>query len=445
MAISLIGQEAGEYSRSLDAVRDAPVSDAGAFGGFLTAIPAGIERYTYIGSTLFSDDRPRENEEQLSERVRMAREVSRDINQRLKYTTKLDPNTYGWASQIVAQVAGVGLGAAIGTLSTGSFVGGASVAGSLIGRERTLELEEQGVDKSTATLAGLTAGVVGGLGFAAAPFYGKTLATQLTSAMGINVTAGMVDRYSTNVLVENAGYSEVAKHYRALDGEAIVADALLGAIFPSIHRLATRGEVRTDIEPTVDQVDAALVTTDQYHRDNSLPVLPRDNEELGLMQEQLNRAEEQMLIEGRPIAELDVGDLPTGARNENLLRDISEAEAILRDASKDDPEMAAFYADAMDAVRHADDFLPPKMEADVEPVTPRAEDGEAGDMTGDIFLRARAETAIQSMPAETKVVIDNQAMSAREVVAKLDEVTRVAAEDAKLANIARACALTFGE
>lgn len=438
MALSMVGQEAGQFNDDLRSVAPAP-EGPGMFSGLLSAIPAGVTRGVYVGSTLFDREQDRENEAQFSERVRQARQTSRDVRETLKYSTKMDPATYGTASQIVFQFAELGAAALAGS-AAGGPVGGSVAAGAVAGRERFLELQEQGVDESAATLSGIASGVLAGVGFRLAPFYGMKTITQVASGVGINVAAGAADRYSTHKILQGAGYDQVAEHYQALDGQAMVVDALLGAAFPAIHKLGARLR-----EPTVDQTDAAMVATEQYQKDTSLPAYPRDNEELGVMQQKLDAAYEQLIVENRPVSQLDIGELPSGAVNESMIQRISEAETVFRSAVKDDPELAGLHDLASDALKYADDFLPPKR-VDVEPapVPPQGEQAAAAGQDYDMFLRSQTENIARTMP-DMVMTIDGERVSVKELTTKLDEITTKAEQDAKLVNIAKACALTFGE
>lgn len=568
MALSMVGQEAGQFNDDLRSAAPAP-EGPGVFGSFLSALPAGATRGVYAGSTYF-DREPAEDESQFSERVRQARQTSREIRQVLKYSTRMDPSTYGTASQILFQFAEIGAAGLVGSFAAGP-VGGAVAAGSVAGRERYLELREQGADESAATLSGIASGALMGVGFRMAPFYGMKTVTQVGSGVGINVAAGAADRYSTHKILQGAGYDQVAEHYQALDGQAIVVDALLGAAFPAIHKLGVRFR-----EPTVEQTDAAMVATEQYQKDTSLPAYPKDNEELAVMQQKLDAAYEQLIVENRPVSQLDVGELPSGAVNESMIRQLSEAETVFRSAAKDDPELAGLYATASDALKYADDFLPPKRVDDgalfrgiksigqsdengvlfttpdkaiaegyagengrvisysAEPTGKTLDLSEIGsvakmekvydklvDLFGyarademvrnvktnnadeidvyslfrqkstidvlraegyevakfkqvgdkgsdyqtvavlrpermteqataaagqdyDMFLRSQVESITKANP-EMVMTIDGERVSVKEMTTKLDEITTKAEQDAKLVNIAKACALTFGE
>ena len=65
----------------------------------------------------------------------------------------------------------------------------------------------------------------------AASLMGGTLVGKLATGAAINTGFGMANRYTTSSILEKAGYDQLAYQYHALDAEAIVADAVLGAAF----------------------------------------------------------------------------------------------------------------------------------------------------------------------------------------------------------------------
>lgn len=63
----------------------------------------------------------------------------------------------------------------------------------------------------------------------------QSVAKTLASGVGLNVPFGMVERGWSSKVLEDHGHSEMAKHYRIFDMEALMTDALIGAFFGGMH------------------------------------------------------------------------------------------------------------------------------------------------------------------------------------------------------------------
>jgi hypothetical protein len=148
--------------------------------------------------------------------------------------TRPDPKTYGIVAQAVHGILNV-----IGPAIAGSPAGPPGMIAAVTaftGYDKYQELRDDNVDHDTALKGGAITGSVMGIGTALAPYYGQKLITQALSAIGINVGAGMVERAGIGTVLENNGYEEIAKHYKALDATAMSVDAVLALGFVGLGR-----------------------------------------------------------------------------------------------------------------------------------------------------------------------------------------------------------------
>jgi hypothetical protein len=183
-----------------------------------------------------------------------------------------DPTEVGVAGQIIGEAAAILPRTVVGA-ALGGPVGAAVAAGGPAGYSRKRTAMEEGVDESTATLLGLTEGVVTGVGAAIpAAGFSKSLIADASIAVGANVGLGMAHRGTAAALLDGGGYHAQAAQYRALDATAIATDAILGAAFFGIGRATMR-------RPTTDQIDAALADRNAQHADidtaPGAPINPR--------------------------------------------------------------------------------------------------------------------------------------------------------------------------
>lgn len=226
-----------------------------------------------------------------------------------------DPTEVGVAGQIIGEAAAILPRTIIGAVAGGP-VGAAVAAGGPAGYSRKRTAMEEGVDESTATLLGITEGVVTGVG-AAIPAAGftKSLAGDALLAVGANVGLGMAHRGAAATLLQGGGYHAQAAQYRALDATAIATDAILGAAFFGIGRATMR-------RPTTDQINAALTERNAQHADiDTAPGLPVDPRSAVAHQDAL-RAAIDSINRGEPVV------LPDNIQSASFLRDADEPPVI---------------------------------------------------------------------------------------------------------------------
>lgn len=218
-----------------------------------------------------------------------------------------DPAEVGIAGQILGEAAAILPRAVIGAVAAGP-AGAAVAAGAPAGYSRRAVSMAEGIDENTATLLGLSEGVVTGAGavLPAAQFV-KPMLGDAVIAVGANVGLGMAHRGTAAALLDSKGYAAQAAQYRAMDGTAIATDAILGAAFFGIGRASMR-------RPTPDQVDAALTERNAQHADiDTAPGLPVDPRSAIAHQDALRAAIEQ-INRGEPVV------LPDNIQSATFLR-----------------------------------------------------------------------------------------------------------------------------
>lgn len=323
----------------IDPLDPTPIEETpGAFKGALAApfvgIKEGVDQLaTGVGDAaipylqdaaepLFGDDAVTWLEDQ---RIR-----AHDIARR----NRIDPATVGFVGQTLHGAASVITQAAIGTLATGSPVGGAVAAGGGTGYAEYTQLVEQGVDPETAKrIASITA-VDTGVGVLLPMSIGGGLAGAVAWGAGTNVALGAAGRYDSGKVLEEGGYKEMAEHYKALDATAIATDALMGAGFP----LAGKGleKVRERFSP--EQLDAADVAARVVHEERDLsPGLHKTPESMNAHIEAI-RAVEDAVANGKDPGDVNIG--PIVARMD-MEPDVAQAQATLEARAAVEAEIPA--------------------------------------------------------------------------------------------------------
>jgi hypothetical protein len=203
-------------------------------------------------------------------------------------------------------------------LAGGDPLGGAVAVGGIQANKTAQLMNDQGVDPVTALAVGGLAGAAGVAG-AFLPVKApsiiasmtknevSSLAANLSTGLATNIPFGMVNRTATGALLEQRGYHDMAQQYKALDGAAILADAVMGVAFAGYgHWADARAKAITDkvpmpVRPTPEQTDAALTVLNQHHAAvETAPGLPVDPQSAETHRQALTTALEQ-LIAGEPV------------------------------------------------------------------------------------------------------------------------------------------------
>lgn len=233
-------------------------------------------------------------------------------------------------------------------LAGGDPLGGAVAVGGIQANKTAQLMNDQGVDPVTALAVGGLAGAAGVAG-AFLPVKApsiissltknevSSLAANLSTGLATNIPFGMVNRTATGALLEQRGYHDMAQQYKALDGAAILADAVMGVAFAGYgHWADARAKAITDkvpmpVRPTPEQTDAALTVLNQHHAAvETAPGLPVDPQSAETHRQALTTALEQ-LIAGDPV---EVGSAATLVKFEEntaatkVRQDIAEAISL---------------------------------------------------------------------------------------------------------------------
>lgn len=255
----------------------------------------------------------------------------------------------------------------------------------------TLDALDKGVDLQTAAKVGGVQGVAMTAGVIAPMTLGASgLGMNLLYGAGINLAQGVFQRGMTSEIYAKAGRDDLALQFKAMDGEAMAVDAILGAAFAGGGRaLQLRGEkAKADavaeykaklselLKP--EQIDAALTKNEQIKLERSGMGLPADLASRDAHVENLTGAIDD-LIEGRPVT----------VRNADLTMIPDEA------AAKVQADVAEVLRPAVEPIVGARDTAANDAALDPwnEPTTPRTFEQRIGDenIRGEL-LRMKAET-----------------------------------------------------
>lgn len=277
------------------------------------------------------------------------REKAHDITRRYR----VDPNTTGEVGRILHGAASVITQAAVGSIATGGTAGAAIAAGAGTGYEEYNQLVESGVDPETAKrVAGITA-VDTAVGVALPMTIGGGVWGAMAWGAGSNAALGAAGRYDSGKVLANAGYTDMAEQYKALDGVALATDVLMGAGFPVAGHFINKARARLSPGETLadrltpEQVDAVDVAARQYHDDvETSPGLHKSPESMNAHHEALRVMEDEVLVNGKDPSEVNLDpivqrmDLEPDARP---LEGMDEARAIVESEA---PEAARAEAAA---------------------------------------------------------------------------------------------------
>lgn len=296
--IELLTAKEGSDNLSLGRLTPPDPREAGVFEGALTSPFVGVKHAWDIGAAGLADAVMPTLEKYTPEAASDWLKEQRAVAYNSMKETRADPMNMG----VVAQV-----GHALGSVLTMGLAGGliagpAGAAGAIGGGsmyDKYKELRDQNVDRETALdVAGVT-GAVMAVSSALPAFMGKTITTQVLSGIGMNVPLGMVERGGSSELLENAGYAEMAKHYKAMDGAAIAVDMVLGAAFPLGMRALRRNV-------PLAEMDSAMDANRTIANDNVHPALPGTLEDAAAVKAAEDSFARQLLEEGKTLEEIIV-------------------------------------------------------------------------------------------------------------------------------------------
>ncbi|KJZ81500.1 hypothetical protein DJ66_1178 [Candidatus Liberibacter solanacearum] len=149
---------------------------------------------------------------------------------------------------------------AVSKVATVPNVGGALYAYVSNKAENSYLHQAQGLDKETADeLAWRGAMVHTAAMLTPAAIASGSMAKTLASGAALNVPFGMVERGWSSKVLEDHGHSEMAKHYRVFDMEALMTDGLIGAFFGGMHSKQVRNTSLRLIRDLKDNITDRLI------------------------------------------------------------------------------------------------------------------------------------------------------------------------------------------
>lgn len=245
--------------------------------------------------------------------------------QKVQDWAKLDPRTTGQAASVVGGLARAGTIMAVGSLFGGPR-GGAITLGLTEGYNEYRDLRREGVDGDTAKKVGAVTGVLDATGALLPMAVGTGLATKMAFGATVNTAFGATSRALTSSVLESGGYTDMASQYKAIDKQAMIADAILGAVFGGVGHLEGG---KPDL-PTRDLIDEALDLRKEEQTGRGASGIPTD----------LNTANLDQDLQRRSLFEVLQGKNP----------EISSDEAhVIMEGSLIDPEKTKLYNDFVNA------------------------------------------------------------------------------------------------
>jgi hypothetical protein len=254
--------------------------------------------------------------------------IQQDARMRVKAMTP-DATTTGVATQVLHSVSSGIEEYTLGALA-GGVPGAAAMIGGSEGVNRDLELQEQGIDRTTAAESGVLRGAASAAGALLPAAYGSSLLARLATGAASNVGMGMASRFGDHLILAANGYPEMAEQQKALDLSQVLVDAALGATFGGLHHLADPGKT-----------DAALTQNLANADRRSAPGIPTDPKAANAHQAALEGATEAM-IRGDPV-DVSNAHLDDSTFLQRPAPNITEPQRILINAFK---ESGYFEADA---------------------------------------------------------------------------------------------------
>lgn len=347
---------------------------------------------------------------------------------------KPDPDTVGWAANVVQGFTGF-LTKAVGySLATGNPVAGAALTGADVGGTEYLNLTDQGVDPETAAKVGAVRGVAA-TAATLLPAVGGTLA-KTAGLVAVGGPGGYIaEQSAAKAILEKADYSQLADQIDPFDPVGLAAATLGAGIFGfGLHAVRARGQVKAGPRPTPEQVDAALVVAGEQAKPRLAD--PADLKATAKEEAAIARAEEQIRM-GEPVRVEDVAPDVAAAEQISQMRAAIEKEsARLMKVARENPEKykeaEAAFKDAQGAVDIIKYARPEQQEE---------------------FL-SYARSAVDKMDGQKQaqgqfsglevIQDDGTRLTGDEFMARVEEEARTEAADADLLRVAAECFIEAG-
>ena len=359
--------------------------------------------------------------------------------------SRVNPEVHGFVAQQVHALSSIIPAAVVGA-SVGGLPGAAVAVAGTTGYDKYDELKGQGVDSTTALKGSAIHGTVMAVATSLAPYYGKTLATQAVSGLGLNVGTGVIERGSIGKVLENNGYADIADHYKALDVTAMSADAVLAMAFVGFGRYQKSRVPQEAIE-------TALTTSLASHQKLSvgeIAVDPKAFEYEAARQDLVAR----QIADGVPLSRIVVPPPhPDTIANPKIADDVTSGATVVREHIEDSmgrpaDEVLGKARTAQEALAELDNDrtlraiddssfdASPEARADAHKV--------AKEMTPEDFDHSEARRILQDAPDLRVVDEAGVEHPAHEMITKLNDDVKNAELDASLHQVAVSCFLSRG-
>jgi hypothetical protein len=348
---------------------------------------------------------------------------------------KMDPRTMGGGAMVLGSLTrGVTI-FGLGTLAGGP-VAGASTLGVTEGYQTFRDLRGEGVDAGTAAGAAAVTGLTAfGGAFVPASLATKSLLYAGASGAAINTAFGAASRGAVSAVLDANGYTQMADQYRALDGEAIAADLIIGAFFGGVSRFA--GGDAAPPKPTTNEVLDAMEARRMAENARGTAGIPIDPATAKLDAELSDRALASILT-GKPV-DIDGSEATRIVENSLIDPQRMEMQRTFEKAMRDEygqlldtpemlPEPSAFEVAPRAAPDVATEAAPAAALPDFDPVVASQID----------------HLTMNTPDLEIDMPYGGGKIRAAELKQKIAENMQTAEKESNLFNVAVACFLRTG-
>ena len=350
--------------------------------------------------------------------------------------TALDPNQTGVVGRTIAGTTEGLAKAVIGNAVAGPW-GAAALLGGTTANDVYNTSIASGTNHATAEeRAGLSGVLAAATAFLPIKF-GKSMLTSVVGGSALSLATGAADRGLTSAILDANGYHTQAAQYRVFDGEAIAADAILGAAFGVYGHFAhPSGHVQDRVNPA--DIDAALAVAAENHFNRSSPGIPIDPEIANLHADQLTSALDAMARGDLPDIDPEVAKKIVDGVVPDPIYDTGEL--MQESAMREVPGYEALTTPIGQLEMPFD--MPPEVAASKpqEPSMSTAEQGAPLDpIHSDIMDNLLARYPDTQIPQE-----DGTVLTVKQMADQMDAERASLGTEAKLHEIAAACAIRLG-
>ncbi|MDR2219724.1 MAG: hypothetical protein LBE24_03995 [Methylobacillus sp.] len=211
-----------------------------------------------------------------------------------------DPLTTGYASNMVFGL-GSTLGKGVAYMGAAGPVAGAALFGTDVGVNERDRLIAEGVDPTTATEVGISTGIINTGLMAIPPAVGATRLASAGWGGVIGFGGGIIDPASTKLILQGAGYDEIAAQYQPLDPMNLAISTIVSAGAGALFHGAGRPREPQAPKITPDELAATLTVNELLTRNDDLLVPKGDIQALDAGRDAQDLARQQ-LDDGEPVS-----------------------------------------------------------------------------------------------------------------------------------------------